>query len=116
MKIEVGMYVRTDLGEIVQIVNMVVNSPLKDIRYITYPGTEWTYFDDKHDGIVKSSHNIIDLIEVGDYVNGYRVIAIIDCELRVDGFSWGTNIIKDYDIETVVTHEQFESMAYKVVK
>lgn len=112
MKIEVGMYVRTDLGEIAK----VVAESSYWVNIDKFKKDDITLRIVKKIDILKASHNIIDLIEVGDYVNGYRVIAIIDCELRVDGFSWGTNIIKDYDIETVVTHEQFESMAYKVVK
>ena len=75
------------------------------------------------DYIIKSSPNIIDLIEVGDYVNGYlvkdidyafddvvmnnknaRVVPYIDCNKN--------NYIDD--IKSIVTKEQFESMEYKV--
>lgn len=60
--------------------------------------------------------NIIDLIEPGDYVNGYKVTYIDDHNkiLRVDGFSWGTNIIENEDIKSIVTKEQFESIKYEV--
>ena len=46
----------------------------------------------------KHSKDIIDLIEVGDYVNGYLVIG------------------SDYQIKKVLTHEQFEANAYKIEK
>ena len=65
--------------------------------------------------IIKSSPNIIDLIEVGDYVNGglveqvnedYIIVALPDYE------DWQT--ITNDDIKTIVTNEQFERMMYNV--
>lgn len=60
--------------------------------------------------------SIIELIEPGDYVNGYEVTYIDNDNkiLRVDGFSWGTNIIENEDIKSVVTKEMFESIKYEV--
>lgn len=119
MKIEVGMYVRTKIG-------------IKQIYEVDENKTKWKYLYKlkKQDGdgcvdlgslceediIEEPSHKLIDLIEVGDYVNGYKVINIdiVTQTLRVDGFSWGTNIIEDVDIKTIVTKEQFEREAYKI--
>lgn len=60
--------------------------------------------------IKKASHNIIDLIEVGDYINGFPVIHkendILKCGLLVQ--------FKENEIKSIVTKEQFEQMAYKV--
>ena len=73
----------------------------------------------------KSSPNIIDLIEVGDYVNGYRVESV-DTEYApygvyieipfVDSESIGCNmdLIRTEEIESIVTKEQFESMEYEI--
>lgn len=62
------------------------------------------------DMISKASHNIIDLIEVGDYVNGFPVIHkendILKCGLLVQ--------FKENEIKSIVTKEQFEQMQYKV--
>ena len=71
--------------------------------------------------IIKSSPNIIDLIEVGDYVNGKKVIDtftdyIFDYseEFKVIRFS-ETDILHNVKhIKSIVTKEQFESMEYKV--
>ena len=66
--------------------------------------------------ILKSSSNIIDLIEVGDYVNGVLINikdnkgvyhGAYDCADEV-------HITKFEDIKSIVTYEQFESMKYKV--
>ena len=58
---------------------------------------------------IKSSPNIIDLIEVGDYVNGEAVISIDSIEVYTkDG------MYLNEDIKSIVTKEQFESMEYKI--
>lgn len=77
--------------------------------------------------IIKASHNIIDLIEVGDYVNGSRVMKT-NCKLEYidDDSDTGVNEVYDglelengwiyfeHEINSIVTKEQFESMSYKV--
>lgn len=153
MKLEVGMYVRTDKGFIAQIkefkehytkgkrleggcsVKEVVENYLRldgnqcrlieSIDYSIppcYPSDE--ELDKIKSHIVKTSHNIIDLIEVGDYVNGHKVID--DC--RFDTNSEGNDFIEigiesdKYlncyitleDIKSILTKEQFEQMKYKV--
>ena len=113
---KVGDYVRTKDGRISKIASIDSNSlySLEDYNY--------KY---KQDWLVKSSPNIIDLIEVGDYVNGYRVESV-DTEYApygvyieipfVDSESIGCNmdLIRTEEIESIVTKEQFESMEYKV--
>ena len=66
--------------------------------------------------IKKASHNIIDLIEVGDYVNGYYVEDVLKTFVNV---AVGSNYfqsptIYEKDIKSIVTKEQMEQMAYKV--
>ena len=81
--------------------------------------------------IVKHSKDIIDLIETGDIVNGWRVGAIyygekegvmhtINFELE-DGqlYSWKEKFGEEtcdfqLKIETILTHEQYEQNCYKV--
>lgn len=66
--------------------------------------------------VIKSSSNIIDLIEVGDYVNGFKVKkTMLKCDKTIKV------LITDYmydicecNIQSVITKEQFESMSYKV--
>lgn len=81
-----------------------------------------TYFTEKFGAssgeIVKHSKNIIDLIEVGDYVNGHKVIEVdnhnkgmmreVYCEDDEDFGIW------DEMIESVLTKEQFESIEYRL--
>ena len=60
---------------------------------------------------VNISPNIIDLIEVGDYVNGYKVSNIFDEYITTED---DQITIDKEDIKSIVTKEQFESMKYKV--
>ena len=63
--------------------------------------------------ITKHSSNLIDLIEVGDYVNGNKVVKKYNDYLMV-GTDFINQGIPNELIETIVTKEQFKSMEYKV--
>lgn len=104
-KIEYGEFLRLRLGKIVKY-GEKKDTRVENNRYIDYSGEyEWETC------IVKHSFNIIDLIEVGDYVNGYRITDIgNDCVEIEDG---GTQIKKN-EIKSIVTKEQFESVEYKL--
>ena len=96
MKLEVGMYVRTINGKIWVIASQqAISGHRKDIT--------------------NASYNIMDLIEVGDYINGMKVTKIcfdkdgekiltVSCYLE----------LVNKDIKSIVTKEQFEQIAYKV--
>ena len=66
------------------------------------------------DEIIESSPNIIDLIEVGDYVNGEKVIGKLDYLLEFDGGGDGDYYLREEEIKTIVTKEQFESVEYRI--
>lgn len=75
--------------------------------------------------IIKASYNIIDLIEVGDYVNGLKVTNVdgtyhgrkdkaIYCDYCQDKETGKWTMIYDDEIKSIVTKEQFSQMEYKV--
>jgi hypothetical protein len=114
MKLEVGNYVRTIDGFLWKPKKIEID---EDGCYLF---DDYYYFEPEQ--IYKSSNNIIDLIEVGDYVNGHLVTKI-----SKDGFVWlegysvdGTWKYVDFinewgdNIKSIVTSQQFESMQYKV--
>ena len=111
MNLEVGMYVRTTKGKIDKVDNY-------DIYFGCYHlSTEPKCYGIVEDDITKASHNIIDLIEVGDYVNGHPVTLI--CEDKVHPQNkclriYGRGYVWQKDIKSVVTKEQFASMEYRV--
>ena len=63
---------------------------------------------------IKSSPNIIDLIEVGDYVNGVKITKIKEGKPFVEDYNDPHFSYYFDDIYSIVTKEQFESMEYKV--
>ena len=104
-EIEVGEYVRFNNGEIGKVIDIKENP--SRIVYSEYG--EIGLISD----IVKHSKKLIDLIEVGDYVNGKYVKKINQYK---DGKSIIAliGIIEGQDIKSIVTHEQFERIEYKV--
>ena len=120
MKLEVGMYVRTENG-IAKIINFeekkdrdnvyLLNKDIIDeYEYLGCCVYDYKYYLDQ---ILKASHNIIDLIELGDYVNGYRVYEIVGryaCLVNNTSYPF----IDGSEIKSIVTKEQFKSMSYKV--
>lgn len=100
MEIEVGMYVRTYNGEIAKLISLCDTGGFNtDIDEV---------ISEKH--FKKASHNIIELIEVGDYVNGIKVDHVMPpLKIWLDAEEY----LED-EIKTIVTKEQFESCMYKV--
>ena len=71
--------------------------------------------------LIKASYNIIDILEVGDYVSTItgECAVIIGVYHDINGKKYIRlcNCIGDYyedNIKSVITHEQMEQMAYKV--
>lgn len=67
--------------------------------------------------IVKPSPNIIDLIEVGDYVNGLKVIQMYSPEGKYTlwiKLSDNTFIDNSEEIKSIATKEQFKNIEYEV--
>lgn len=122
---KVGDYVRTKWGTIAQI-----NECLgKDVGYKNMEHYEvdrliglYNDFILYENNIKKSNPEIIYLVEVGDYINGVEVINLADgihleFANNVSYVDVGLSTYRDGHIEgikSIVTHEQFESMQYKV--
>ena len=117
MKLEVGMYVRTEYG-ISKIENISPNEYDKEHDYIELKNFVFDGLDTQAffttDKILKASHNIIDLIEVGDYVNGDRVTQVTSRYVEVCYGRDSCDFINEEDIKSIVTKEQFESMKYSL--
>ena len=107
MEIEEGEFYRTKKGEIRKVEDLDDYSFLIDKFYFQ---------------IVKYSKNIIDLIEKGDYINGYKVISVdydviddkTECiELDLNN-NYQYNFISARQIKTIITKEQIASIEYKL--
>ena len=73
---------------------------------------DFIFVDDEM--IYKSSQNIIDLIEVGDYVNGYIVKDILDNGLNGLVVKTAIDFLYEKEIKSIVTKEQFSQMEYRI--
>lgn len=120
MKLEVGMYVRlvNDVEDIVvinKIANVFESSILTENDGSIY---QWVY---TKENVIKASYNITDLIKSKDIILG-RDGKIYQCwKIYKDYvFTYSKNkqgqtiTLVDYQIDKVLTKEQFEQMAYKV--
>ena len=114
--IEVNEYVRTKEGEIHKVIKIIEDDG--DWDYYCC-GNNVGYFAMD---IANHSKHLIDLIEVGDFVNGYRVISVdydvtndtTECiELDLNS-NYQYNFISIRQIQTILTKEQFDANCYKV--
>lgn len=118
MKLELreNMYVRTKDGYISQYKYYdTTNAYMEKLLCIPLSNGTFANIED----IVKTSYNIIDILEEGDYVNGCYIQEIKSLKDNVmicmlDSDYEFVSTITNKDIKSVVTHEQMEQMAYKV--
>lgn len=132
----IGDYVRTDTGVIEKLEGIHEQNKTNDtiIKLNKMGGGRYAHildinseFAEEFDknfsrgNIIKSSPNIIDLLEKSDLVEDYTG-DIYKVDYIYDGYVFTTFIGEDgitktltnYQIKSIVTHEQFESMKYKV--
>ena len=113
---KVGDYVRLDRCQGINRIEGITIDYVELEQYVADEYGEATMILRKND-IIKSSPNIIDLIEVGDYVNGCFVLEKDSKFIVVNGldnYGFGQGVIPIEDIKSIVTKEQFSSMEYKV--
>lgn len=132
MELKVGMYVRTKEGYIAKLLHYGYNTgisgkihlfdrQIRDISDLVYETDNFLWDKELKKYIKNYSYDILDLIEAGDYVNGYKV-SLIDCDYKpfvqcdYPVQNGVTNHYKFYkkSINSIVTKEQFESMEYKI--
>ena len=108
MDIEVGDYVRTKsgIGKVEQIGNSL---------FWLEDGSSYSLSDKT----IKHSKNIIDLIEVGDFVNGNIVTDkyLFAGEMPVvetSGAETNAKCLCEKDIQLILTHEQYSQNCYTV--
>lgn len=152
MNLEVGIYIRTDKGFIAKVKEfkhdytkgkrLVDDYSVKEVveNYLSLDGNQCRLIesidysippcypsdeelDEIKSHILKASYNIIDILEKGDYVNGYKVSFIgedyihekfVQCDYPVEVGSTNHYRFYEKDIYSIVTKEQMEQMAYKV--
>ena len=126
MEIKVGEYVRTKNGLIGKVNKIELAG--SGVRFGgEYLSDTIIQFNDgkvyerrvKEKDIIKHSFNLIDLIEVGDYVNGNIVtdkylFAGEKPVIEIERNDTNCKCLCEKDIKSILTHEVFEANAYKV--
>lgn len=119
-EIKAGEYIRTKNGIIDRVIidyYGICNSPNCNCKHVS---CQYDYYDEED--IVKYSSNIIDLIEVGDFVNDYKILKITELNENAKIFaifkyeteySYGWH---NEDIKTILTKEQYEQNCYRLEK
>lgn len=115
-KIEPNEYIRTIRGEIgifdrysLRKETSLYKSPFD--HFIRLQGRKTPLQCDKQ-YIVKHSKNIIDLIEVGDFVNGNKVYKVTNACIYCIGKAVQNKLT--VNIQTILTHEQYENNCYRI--
>ena len=116
--IEVGEYVRTKEGEIHKVIKIIEDD--RDWDYYCCENNTGYFAMD----IAKHNKQLIYLIEKDDYVNGSKVLAVMEDmetgELHLEMTSNYTNeeigdcTIYEKEKKTILTKEQYEANCYKV--
>lgn len=131
MELKVGMYLRCsgadDEYPIIQKITKLESPGRFGWKYKVFTDKCGSWFIDSPDIEIekaKYSFNIIDLIEVGDYVNGHKVTEILISNNKVYEIQvkrpnnrtgvWIERIRKNEDIKSIVTKEQFKYMEYRI--
>ena len=122
MKLEKGMYVRTKSGIIFKYYPCRNNEYDEELNIYS----EWDDDGRNYDcyAIANASYSIIDLIEVGDYVNGDSVLFsgattwdndgnVLDKKVHINRNGYDLWLRDEY-IKTILTKEQYENNCYKV--
>lgn len=127
MEIEIGDYVRTKDGKIGKFIRIEFDEVDESLKWCVFLGKDKFGIEREiyrlKPYIVAHSKNIIDLIEVGDFVNGNKVIQIS----KEDGLIFVNNkyydegtceerhcVYKNNEIKTILTKEQYMNNCYKV--
>lgn len=124
MEIEVGEYGRTNLGTIIKFAYLEYNPGQIDTTKVFLIKNNRIsndfYYLKKDEYIVKHSKNIIDLVEVGDYVNGILVTGkestLLYTEIKgIDNSGYHIPISQyGENIKTILTKEQYMQNCYTV--
>ena len=118
MELKVGMYVRTKKG----IGRVTEYTKHESWGYIVKVLGQYSCYTHTSNGelsdVIKASYNLIDLIEVGDYVNGDKVTEeMIKMRDKQGVFGLPDKhrvFIDEIKVKNIVTKEQFAFVKYEV--
>ena len=111
---KVNDYVRTDDGLIGKIVSEPYEYKDSIVHDIDFGDNNIYNEYEMYQNIIKVSPSIIDILEVGDYVNGGQVREIEKDYIRISDGSYIWQFLKKEEIKSIATKEQFKNIEYEV--
>lgn len=115
-EIQVGEYIRTPYNKIEKIEKII-----KENGWICVTTDKNSYeLEWLKKNNIKHSENIIDILKIGDYINGHKIVNELYGEddnnlyFEIEGGFNKAKYISENDIKTIVTKEMFEANCYKV--
>lgn len=112
-KLEPNMYVRTIDG-VMKVKNIYQDGRENMDRFENEDGNIYFF----NEIIGEPSFNPIDLIQVGDYVNSEIVTKVsldnIECNYIETDYSYNRKGLRNKDIKSIVTKEQFSEIEYRL--
>ena len=128
---KIGDYVRTKNGYISKYIgknktpytigeHLSFETTIRDVRYEETDNDTMIWKSELEKGleeIIKSSPNIIDLVEVGDIVNYEQLnggVVLNKKDDSIDTWSLLPNSLKNEDIKSIITKEQLKNNMYIV--
>lgn len=115
-KMQIGEYIRTDTGKIGKIIAEIYEYKDDYSFQIMFKDGIYEYWD-IDDYITKHSKNIIDLLEIGDFVNGSY---IFETGNAINGEKWVHTVIgrilynEELKKAKILTKEQYENNYYEI--
>lgn len=112
--LEVGEYVRIDSD--FRLIALGIGKVIKINQDTIYVKNNFELpFAFKIENIAKHSKNIIDLIELYDYVNGMVVFDIITYDNGEKAIKLSSGyLMNEKEIKDILTHEQYTQNCYKI--
>lgn len=117
METKVGEYIRTERGYIGKIKRIEFDNIDKGLKWYVFDYkepkmniTKEIYINKPY--IKKHSFNIKELIEVGDYLNGYRVYKTTNNFIYCVGKAIQNKF--NINIKEILTHEQYKRNCYRL--
>ena len=123
-KLEVGHFIRTikGIGRIEEITEDKTEIYFNCDTGLTISFIKKDFTQEEMAQYYKHSDSIIDLVEKGDYVNGYKVLEIVKgfkvlvdkLELNTSDGNYYLKSFSNNQIKIILTKEQYENNCYKV--
>lgn len=117
-EIKIGEYIRFKNGIIAQIINKDEDNYI--ILNIPFEGKTWLTDIDEKEKIKNHDRDIINIVEIDDIVNGFRVVekdnlnGIIKVLCYYPETYLGFIELKNKDIQSVLTYEQYAKSCYNI--